>query len=1108
MKVNFTQIFGWVILVACAMLPRSAMAHTYKGEGRIPTMAEEGYSLFGFKDKQPINVEGVVTDQDGEVLIGVNIQVKGTNQGTSTDFDGHFVLEDVAEDAVLILSYVGYETQEVNVEGRDFITIRLLSDSQVLDEVVVVAYGEVRRSDFTGSATTVTAKSLDKRPISNPLVALQGSGTGVQTTTPSGTPGASPTIRIRGIGSYSASSSALVVVDGVEFTGGLANINPDDVESITVLKDAATIALYGSRGANGVVMVTTKKGRTDRSEFNVKVQLGGNKNGTPNYNTVGPAQYYELMWEAYKNSLHFGDGNIPLDIASQIASGTLPRNSDGTMDYEGERYQDVVQYLGNYNVYNVPNDQLISTDGKINPNAQLLYPEDLNWLDQASKTGRRNEYGISYNGGTGRTDFYASLNYLQEEGWGLNSSLDRFAGRVNVNSEITDWLKAGVNIFANQNKYNNASTGSTSIVNPFFFSRRIGPIYPVYLHDPSTGEYILDEEGKRIFDLGNFVADYGLNRPYNSGRHAIAENLWNLDETTRDFIGARAYFDVKPFSWLTLSASFSPEITNNRSVDYQNTIVGDGAPAGRYAQGWNRRLGYTFNQTANITHSFVNHNINVLLGHENYSNTYNSISGRRTGEGFAEFYTFGNFADVLTLSSSLTEFAVESYFSRLSYNYDNRYYISGSLRYDGDSKMPPVNRWATFWSVGAAWRIEQEAFFQSDIVDLLKLRASYGRLGNNALGDIGVYPYQPGYEIGHNNAAAPGARLQALGSPDLRWEGQKPLDIGIDFVLFDGRIDGTFDYYHRESDGLLFSVRQPYHNGGTTSGSYAVYKNVGNMENKGIELGIMGEIIRRPDFQWSLGFNISTVKNVITRMPEETPEIVSSPYKREEGKSIYEYYTRSFYGIDPDNGAVLYRGIEEGGYDPENPNIKIIGGDTLTYDHNLARQDYIGKSALPKAYGSLINNFTYKNFDFGFVLMYSMGGYVMDNQYGSFMSSGPSNGVGLHEDLLKGWRNPGDQTNIPRMDLNQTAPFGATSDRFLEKSDYLSLSSINVSYRIPEHIQSRISVKNARIFLSAENLWFITQRKGLNTLSGFSSAAASGSYTMPKTLNVGINFGF
>lgn len=1061
--------------------------------------------LSGIAYAQTRQVTGTVNSAaDGTPLAGVTVSVEGTSTVTVSGDNGAYSISAPAN-GTLVFSYVGYQALTEPIRNRSVIDVEMTSGVSALEEVIVVGYGTVRKADFTGSATGISEKDLDKRPVSNVLVALQGAGPGVQTTTPGGGPGSSPGVTIRGIGSYSASSGALYIVDGVEYMGGMANINPEDVESITVLKDAATIALFGSRGANGVVMVTTKSGKGKKNTLNAKVQFGVNKNGVPNYNTATPGEYYELMWEALKNGLHYGS-NVPLDVAAQIASGKLPRNAAGKQVYNGTVYDDIVEYLGNYNAFNVPNSDLVSVDGKINPSARLKYADDLNWLDQASKSGKRNEYGINYSGGSNKTDFYASLNYLQEEGWGLRSSMDRYAGRVNVNTQITDWLKAGVNIFANHNRYNNASTAS-SIVNPFYFSRGIAPIYPVHLHDPATGAYILDENGEKIFDLGNMVAQYGLSRPFNSGRHAIAENLWNIDASSRDFMGARAYVEVDVLPWLKFSTNLSPEITNSRYEDYQNTIVGDGAPAGRYAQEWSRRFGYTFNQLIDLNHRFGgDHNVGATLGHENVSSTSEGVTGRRTGEGFANFYTFSNFADILTLSSSLSEYAVESYFSRLNYNYQSKYYLSGSVRYDGDSKMPKVNRWSAFWSIGAAWRIEREKFFTTDLFDLLKLRASYGRLGNNNLGDIGVYPYQPGYGIGYNNAAAPGAVLTSLGSPDLRWEGQTPLDIGLDFSMLKGRLSGTIDFYDRRGDGLLFSVRQPYHNGGTTSGSYTVYKNVGNISNKGLEVSLTGRIITQRDLNWSMTVNASTISNKLTKMPEETPEIVSSPYKRMAGKSIYEYFTRSFYGVDPDNGRVLYKGIVDGGFDPANANIKIVGKDTLTYDQNLAKQDWIGKSALPKLYGSVINNFSYKNFDFEFVITYSMGGWAMDGQYGGLMSAGPANGANLHKDLLNGWRKPGDQTNIPRMDVTQTAQFGAPSDRFLTKSDYINLSAVNISYRIPNNLIQRATLKDARVFVSAENLWFATKRKGFNTLGSLTSGASNSSYNMARTLNVGLNF--
>ena len=1052
-------------------------------------------------------ITGKVIDDEGSPLSDVSVVVKGTRTGTTTNVNGNYSIAVPSGANSLVFSSVGRIDKESVIPASGILNVTLASSAESMDEVIVVGYGTVKKSDFTGSAVSISDKDIDKRPISNVLVALQGSGPGIQTTAPGGGPGSSPGVTIRGIGSYSASSGALYVVDGVEYMGGMSNINPDDVESITVLKDAATIALFGSRGANGVIMITTKKGKGKRSEFGAKVQFGFNKNGVPGYNTVTPGEYYELMWEGYKNSLHYKTNGVPLDIASQLASGKYTRNTAGKQVYNGIVYDDIVEYLGNYNAFNVPNSDLVSLDGKLNPNASLLYSDDLNWLDQASKSGKRNEYGITYSGGSDKTDVYASINYLQEEGWGLNSSIDRFAGRINVNSRINDWLKTGVNIFANQNRYKNASTGSSSIVNPFLFSRGIAPIYPVHLHDPASGAYVLDDKGEKIFDLGNMNSYYG--RPYNTGRHAIAENLWNLDRSTRDFAGARAYVEINVRPWLTFSSNLSPEITNARSEDYQNTIVGDGAPAGRYGQDWDRRFGYTFNQLIDINKKFNDHQFGATLGHEAVSSTSESISGKRQGQGFDGFFTFSNFADISNLSSGLSEYSVESYFSRLNYNYQSKYYLSGSVRYDGDSKMPLVNRWAGFWSIGAAWRIEKEAFFNSSIIDLLKLRASYGRLGNANLGDIGVYPYQPGYAIGNNNASFPGAVLSSLGSPELRWEGQKPLDIGVDFSMWHGRLSGTIDYFDRQGDGLLFNVRQPYHNGGTTGGSFSIYKNVGNISNKGLELALTAGIVRQKDLNWNMTFNFSTIANKLTKMPEETPEIVSSPYKRMAGKSIYEYFTRSFYGVDPDNGRVLYRGIVEGGYDAANPDIIVLGkGDTLTYDQNLAKQDWIGKSALPKYFGSLVNSVSYKNFDFEFVVTYSLGGYVMDGQYGSFMSAGPNNGANLHKDLLNGWRKPGDKTDIPRMDLNQTSAFGATSDRFLTKSDYINLSAINVSYRIPHQFLEKATIKEARVFVSAENLWFSTKRTGLNTLSSLTSGASNSSYNLPRTLNFGLNFSF
>lgn len=1041
----------------------------------------------------------VIAGDDGTGIPGVTVRIEGTVAATQTDANGKYSLS-AAQGKVLVFQAVGYEDVKATVGASATLDVTMQLSLTELNEVVInIPYGSTRKSDFTGVATVVGAKDIANRPISNPLQALQGAGPGIQTTAPGGAPGSSPGVTVRGIASYSAGTGALYVVDGVEYTGGMANINPDDVETITVLKDAATIALYGSRGANGVVMVTTKRGQKNKSSLDFKMQFGVNENGVPAYNTVNAGEYYELIWEAYKNNMIYGATPVPADVAAQIASGLLPRNAAGNQVYAGRTYQDVVQFLGNYNAFNVPKEQLISVDGKLNPNAKLLYADDLNWLDQSSRRGKRDEYSLNYSSGNDKTTLYTSLNYLTDQGWGLRSSLERFALRVNVNTELNKWLKAGLNVNANRNNYNNAASGG-SINDPFAWSRGIAPIYPVHVHDPATGQYILDESGNKIFDLGNMVAEYGLSRPYNSGRHALAETLWNRDIMGRDFVGSRAFLEFKLMPWLTFHTSLSADVTNERSEGYENTLVGDGAPAGRFRQEFNRTFAYTFNQYFTADKTFGKHSANLVLGHENFDNNYDEIYGMRAGEGFSEFYTFTNFTDIMSLTSSLSQRAMESYFSRLSYDFSNKYFVSASLRSDGDSRMPPANRWSTFWSVGVAWRIDRENWFGTDLFDMLKLRASYGRLGNS---NVGTYPYQPGYGI-LNNAAAPGVVLSSLGSPDLKWEGQNPLDIGVDYSILRGKITGTIDWYDRRSNGLLFSVPQPYHNGGTTGGSFTVSRNVGNMQNKGFEFAITGNILRKKDFSWSVTANISRQYNKILKMPDETPEIISEPYNRKAGYSLYEFYNRTFYGVDPDNGRVLYKGVTS--YTEGNANIKLVdnpngGTDTLTYDHNLAARTFLGKSALPKGYGSLINNFSYKNFDLNFVITYQFGGWINN---ASFMSAGPSNGANLHRDLLNGWRKPGDITDIPRMDLGQTAQFGASSSRWLIRSDYINISAINLGYRLPKTAANYLHLKGARIFTSAENLLFLSKRKGMNTLSSLTSTN-SGGYNFARTLNFGIN---
>lgn len=1049
-------------------------------------------------------ITGKVTDDRGVPLPNVSVVVKQSTVGTTTKVDGTYSLTVPANGKDLVFTSVGKTPREVTIGNNTSIDVSMLTAAGDMDEVIVVAYGSQKKATFTGSAAQVNAKQFENRPLTNALNAMVGAAPGIQTTTPSGAPGSSPGIILRGFGSYSISSAPLYVVDGAVYDAGFSNLNPDDIETITALKDASTTALYGSRGANGVIMITTKKGRKGRQTLQFKVQTGNSKPTIPRYPTVDAYQYYPLAWESYRNGLHYGPTGAPLDSASMIASGILPRYTTGPnigkQIFRTGNFQDIYQVLGNYNPFTVGNTAIVGTDGKINPNADLLYGEDLNWLDQATRTGKRNEYSVVYTSGSDKSDFSGSFNYLKEGGWGLRSEMSRFSGRVNVNVNPTKWFKTGFNLAANRSKFDYSATGG--IVNPFYFARYIAPIYPVYLRQPGTGEYILDALGEKQFDYGN---EQGYGRPYNSGRHSIAEHLWNKDNNVRDVLSARAYADVIFTPWLKFTTNISMDVTNVDALSYENPRVGDGYPSGRFSRESSKETSHTFNQLLNFNKKFGAHSIDALLGHENYEYNNAGIDGMRIGQSFDDRYVYSNFGTINSLSSTLEESRTEGFLSRINYDYDNRYLLSVSARRDGNSRFPKDIRWENFWSLGAAWRIDQESFFNVHWVDLLKLRVSYGYTGNS--NGLAFYPYQADYSIGYDDDTRSGVIARSLGSPNLTWETQKPLDLGLDFSLFKGRLSGTLGYFARNSSGLIFEVPQPIQNGGTPSNYFAVSQNIGEMTNKGVEVQITGNIIRSRDFNWNLTINTTSYKNELTKMPPETPALTSSPFKREVGKSIYDFYTRTYYGVDPLDGQALYLGVVT----YNTANSRLIdngkgGHDTVTIDHNNAKQDYVGKTSLPDVYGSIVNSLTYKDFELNLVLTYQLGGYIYDGVYGSLMSTATAGGT-YHTDIMGRWQKPGDVTNVPRLDNTRTTQYGAASTRWLTSASYLSVNNISLAYRLPATVLSKIGASNIRVFLSGENLHFFTKRKGMNVNGSF-AGTTSDSYDAARVINAGISLNF
>ena len=1023
---------------------------------------------------QERTVTGVVTSsEDGATLPGVSVIVKGTIIGTTTDINGNYSLSVPQNATALIFSFLGMSTQEVSIEGRSSIDVALQSDVLGIEEVIVTAYGTAKRGAFTGSATQINASKIENRPISNLTSAIEGSSPGIQVTAGSGQPGQSQSIRVRGFGSYSASNSPLYVVDGVQFSGSISSINPNDIESITILKDASSTALYGNKAANGVVLVTTKRGKPGRGQLSVNVSRGMLTRAQPEYELIDAFDYYPIMWEAYRNGIAIPGVDDPADVTAA--------NQEAT--------DEIFDLLGEYNPFNVPDDQIVDINGNINPSASYKgdYEEAVDWLAALTQTGQRQNVDMNYQGGTERMDYYVSVGYLYEEGFIIESDLRRFAGRANVNFQATDWLKTGFNVNGANRTLNWAQTGSsTTFVNPIRFTRGIGSIYPVWLVDRTTGNYILDDYGEKQFDIYDSRAGGA-----STGRHCIAEIRWDQDTDVTSTLGGKTYAEItflKDFKF-TVNGSLDQRFYYN--TFYNNPLIGDGAPGGRTYKTYNRRNSINFNQLLTYNRQFGVNRFDVVLGHESYQYTYNYLSGSRTQQIADDNTELINFVTITRSNSYEDKYSTEGYFGRVNYDYDQKYYITASYRRDGSSKFAKENRWGDFWSVGLAWRLDQESFIQNiDFIDLLKLRASYGEVGNDA--GIGYYASQGLYSLGYNNQAEPGILQDKLAAPYLVWESNNSLDVALEFGLAN-RIIGTLEFYHRISENLLFDVPLPL-----SSGLDSKTENIGALFNQGIELGVAVDVIKSQNLVWNLGINLSTLKNEFTKLPQE--EIITGSKKLMVGHSIYDYWLREWWGVDPDDGAALYRAE-----DVEASSVRIKGNDTLTTDINNAKYKYSG-TAIPDVFGSITSSLRYKGIELSFMFTYQLGGLVLDGNYQSCMSSG-TYGTGYSTDILNRWQQPGDDTDVPRMDDSQTSNFNATSTRWLTNASFLNLRNLVLSYEIPKSLTGKIGVSRARVYCSGENLFLVNARKGMNVLQNF-SGTTSNVYTPNRIVTIGLNVNF
>ena len=946
-----------------------------------------------------------------------------------------------------------------------------------IEEVVVVAYGKQKKETVVGSNLQITSKAFENRPITNISQVLAGAGPGIQISTSTGQPGSGLSVRIRGISSYSFSNEPLYVVDGTPYTGGISALNPNDIESINVLKDAASTSLYGSSAANGVILITTKRGKSGKDSFGFTASTGFINRSIAEYDRVNAAQYYPLVWESMRNGYLTTNPTATLAQANTYATNNLISGN-----------------LKN-NVYNVANNLLV-VDGVLNPSATLKY-KDLDWQSPIIETGVRQNYDLTYSGSNGKSNYFSSLSYINEKGYIINSDFQRFNLSINTDSQVKSWLKVGTSLKGVSSTSNNAVDGAnnnSSYINPYAWTRNIGPIYSPYAHD-SNGNTLYDSNGKPIFDNGvNRGSDAAV------GRNVIWENSLNKDLSKNYYVISRAFAEIKLDPFLTVSTNVGYDIRNYRNHTYTNKVIGDALGSGSASRTIYTYQTLTFNQLINYKRSFNSHNFELLGGHESYKYYYDYLYGYKRNQIVDDNYEFSNFVTLSSLDSQKDTHSKESWFARFNYDYKLKYILSASIRRDGSSRFAPDVRWGNFWSLSAGWRIKGENFLKNnDLISELKIRSSYGEVGNDGLDTY--YAYKSLFALGYNNASEAGILYSSIADPRITWESNNQMDAAIEFGLFKNRITGTAEWYKRKTEGMLFSVPTPVSAG--IPGS-SIRQNVGDMENNGLEFAINAIVIDNENLKWSINANASTFKNKVTRLPDGQNEIINGTKKLMVGTSIYDYWLRQWYGVDSTDGSPLFL-LADTYAGTSAADIRTVNGVAVTTNYNKAKYDYSG-TAIPDFTGSFGTSLKYKNIEFNAQFNYQLGGKTYDSVYAGLMNA-YTQGAALSTDILNRWTTPGQVTDVPALNSSTYVSSGAASSRWLVSSDYIQLRTATLSYIFnPEYIKA-LGLSNLKFFISGENLWSKTARKGLEPVQSFNGTTTN-RYTPSRAITFGMNFNF
>ena len=1054
--------------------------------------------MFSAAYAQNISVSGNVTDAStGEPVPYVSIHLEGSMTGTNSDNEGHYSIS-APHDGTLVFSSIGYKTTKVAIASSGIIDVVLHPDSEYLDETIVVAYGTATRSSFTGSASMVGAEAIEARTVTDVTSALAGTAPGVQVISSSGDPASSgATIRIRGIGSMSASNAPLYIVDGMPYDGSISEINPNDVESMSVLKDAAASAIYGARGANGVVLITTKRARGQDAVIKFDAKWGSNSRLIPQYDVISdPAQYYETHYRMMYNSQIYAGKSA--DEAYAYADATLFDQNNGGLGYQ---------------VFTVPEgEKFIGKDFKLNPKATLGYtdgeyyyiPDD--WYKETFHNSFRQEYNFSVSGSKDKFSYYGSVGYLDDGGIVNNSDFKRYTARVNADYQAKKWLKMSTNISYTHTDSQTASYTDTfgSSANVFYITNNIGPIYPLYVRDAQGN--IMYENGMKVYDANqtNFI------RPNIVG-NAVRDNEVNRKRNYSDMVSGKFGLTATPVKGLSLTGNVGLMNENSRYNALYSQFGGASSTDGQAYVSHDRYFAVNTQLLAEYKTDFGGtlHNLEALAGYELYKLKIQSLEGQNDHLYDPFIGELGNADGTKSkkTSSFTSDYVTQGFLARLQYNYGEKYFISGSYRRDASSRFAKGHRWGNFGSVGAAWLISSEPFMQEAYwVNMLKLKVSWGVQGNdnlypNASYARKYYPYADNYTHSYNEETGEySLTLAYKGNEDLTWESSQSFNAGVDFELFAGYLSGSIEYFSRRTTDLLYSKDVPLSSGNPT-GYYPV--NVGSILNRGFEASLYGDIFSTRNVQWSWNLNMSHYRNEILSLDESVAKdgIKGGNYIYKVGGSLYEAYMYRYAGVDPESGKGLYY------YKDEDGSVK-------TTDVFADADQFECGSVLPKLYGGFGTTLRLYGFDLSAQFSFQLGGRYYDGTYQSLMHTDSSVGNAWHKDVLKSWSPDNPSSDIPRLD-GDTSVGQSAVDRFLISSNYLSVNNVTVGYSFPQKWMEKLKIAGLRVYFAADNLAVASARKGVDPrysigLGSFTSGSGlnSGSYSAMRTLTGGLTITF